>query len=184
VLSGHLRPAGLRSTCGFTLIELLVVVVIIMIIAAVAVPGLLRARAASLESAAQGSLRAINTAESTYASSCGQGGYAQSLEDLSKPAAGSMQLFISPDIPSNGVTKSGYVLTVSADVSAAVVTPAGSTCNGAALDAMSGYFAEGHPVSAGISGQRSFATDTRSTLYVNGSGTIVTPGMSGATPLQ
>jgi prepilin-type N-terminal cleavage/methylation domain-containing protein len=177
------RPDGLYAD-GFTLIELLLVVAIVMTLAAIAVPGLVRARLASLESAAQGSLRAINAAESTYAASCGHGGYAQSLDDLAKPAAGSAQLFISPDIPANGVTKSGYILNVGPDVSASIVTAAGNTCNAAAGDALSSYFAEAHPASIGVSGQRSFATDTRASLYANPSGTVIAPGMSGAAPLQ
>ena len=54
-----------RNATGFTLIELLIVVAII---AAIAVPGLLRARMSGNEASAIGSLRAINSAESTYAS--------------------------------------------------------------------------------------------------------------------
>ncbi|HKD50160.1 MAG TPA: prepilin-type N-terminal cleavage/methylation domain-containing protein [Candidatus Acidoferrum sp.] len=84
-LPSNLRM-GKAAAKGFSLIELLIVVFIILIISAIAIPSLFRSKIAANESSAVSSIRQINTAEGTYASSWGSG-YAAALPNLGGPQA-------------------------------------------------------------------------------------------------
>ncbi len=92
---------------GFSLIELLIVVSIILIIAAIAIPDLLKSRQAANQASAVGSLRAINTAEITYASTYNTG-YSFTLTALDGTGSASISNAGLLDTVLASGTKSGY----------------------------------------------------------------------------
>jgi prepilin-type N-terminal cleavage/methylation domain-containing protein len=178
------RGARWRASNGFTLIELLVVIAVIGIIAALAAGRMMRAKMASHEASAIGSLRAINSGQLTYSASCGGSGFAATLEDLANMPNGTDAPFISPDLAVTGVQKSGYFINLGPDTGATTVLVASQTCNQSVNDTISSYFADAEPVTYNGTGRRTFGTDRRGGIFYRTDGIAVAAGMAGALPID
>ena len=166
---------------GVTLPELLIVVAIIGILAVIAVPAMLRARRTGNEAAAIGSLRALNSAESSYATSAGKGGFAPLLATLATGCPGSTAAFISPDLSIDPAIKSGYTITIAA---ATASIPGPTDCNGTATQ--TAYYSTAVPIAAGVSGLRAFASSAAGAIFFDPNGSAPTeaqmaPGGGGST---
>ena len=166
----------MKKQKGFSLIELLIVVAIILIIAAIAIPNLMRSRMAANESSAVGSVRTINTAMVTYATSFPDTGYSATLTAL----GGATAACAPPAVATVGAAclidnllsvvqqKSGY------QFAAAGAATAGSTTNNT-------YTVTALPLSVGATGNRGFFSDQSGVIRYTLDGTAPTIASS---PLQ
>jgi type IV pilus assembly protein PilA len=148
-----------RQPKGFTLVELLVTVALISVITAVATPGLLRARMSGNEASAIGSVRAVDTGQRVFATTCGDGAYADSLAGLATPPAGIGAAFIGPELADDPSSKSGYAITLLPGD--AVDRP--SVCNGTSV--ADTYAVVADPEVPGSTGVRYFFSNGGSNIW-------------------
>jgi prepilin-type N-terminal cleavage/methylation domain-containing protein len=150
----------MRRARGFSLIELLIVVAIILVIAAIAVPSYLAARIQANESAAVGSLRALNEAQAAYSSAFPTVGYASTLSALGgtscSPSSPSSGCFV--DSALAGGTRSGYSYTMGGASGTPTVT----------------YQITLNPMNPGYTGSRYFCSFNDAVVRVNRTAAIST----------
>jgi hypothetical protein len=142
--------------------------VMLSLVSAIAVPGLLRARMSGNEASEIASLMAINSAQVSFASSCGNGSYATSLVDLAKAPPGTSTGFVSDDLARDPAIKSGYEIRLTGGPR----VPNATACTG--VPVTSSYFAGAAPASFGTTGSRSFGTNAEMTIFSMGASVMPT----------
>jgi prepilin-type N-terminal cleavage/methylation domain-containing protein len=150
------RGDSVFSARGFTLIELLIVCAILGILAALVIAHLARAKMAANEASAISTLRALNSAQMAYSSSCGRNLFAPTFAQLVAGGFASDDMNLSP--------KSGYAFTL---------TPGGGAAGApdcAAQPTQNFYYASAAPVSV-ASGRRGFATSVAAVVWQDTTGT-------------
>jgi len=193
-----------RRQKAFTLIELMIVVAIIAIIAAIAIPSLISSRIASYETAAQGTLRSLAAAETTFVTRCivdqdgdgsGEYGFLQELTGYAIPRGRAQLLPAGEGISSalgkvdaTGISsKSGYCFRLYLPTDAGPAETEGPLGTVPALSTTDANVQETRwacyswPVDHGSTGYRCFVVNQQAEVYQarndNGSGVALYDGV-------
>lgn len=151
----------IRDEAGFTLVDLLFVIGIIGILAVIATPRMLAAQVSAGAASAIGSMRAISSAEVSFALTCGGGFYAPDLPTLGTAPVGSHEGFLPPGLgTATTVIRAGYAI----QVDATPYDPAPASCNGLAAGAAGQAFrAVADPIAPGNT--RYFGINANAVVY-------------------
>ena len=169
----------IQKARGFALIDLIFVCGIIGVLCSIALPRLFLAKQSAGAASAVGSMRVINSAQLTYALTCGAGFYAPNLTTLGTPPPGSRESFIFAGLGSaDTVTKSGYII----QMTAAPYPGSPGSCNGLGVGlAGQGFSAAADPTEP--SNPRYFGTNASNIIYEHISTLYASMPETGAPPV-
>ena len=156
-------PRRNRRDAGFTLIDMLFVIGLIGLLSTLAIPGLMRARGAAQASSAVGTLRVVNSAQLSFAITCGLGFYSPDFPTLAVKPPSAIEAFLAPEL-ATGPTfiKSGYNFSLAGTA----LPGAPATCNGlAAGNSAPGYAVVADQLDAPPTGGRFYGTNADGVIY-------------------
>ncbi len=158
------KAAASNGEAGFTLIDLLFTASLICTLCTMALPALLRARGVAQSASAVATLRVVNSAQLSFAVTCGSGFYSPTYPTLGVPPPASLTAFLPAELTS-GVSflKQGY----SYSMTGTPLSGAPGSCNGLAPgEAAPGYVALAEPLD-GVANPHYYATNADGTIYEN-----------------
>ncbi len=151
----------LRKAHGFALIDMIFVTGVIGLLMSIAMPRLIMAKQSAGAASAIGSMRAIGSAQLTFALTCGGGFYAPTLTTLGTPPPTSHESFISANLgAADTVVKAGYTIQMTATPFAA----APASCNGLAAGSTGQAWVAGADPTD-VSNTRFFATNANNIIF-------------------
>jgi type II secretory pathway pseudopilin PulG len=169
----------IRKAQGFALIDMIFVAGVIGLLMTIAMPRLIMARQSAGTASAIGSMRAIGSAQLTFALTCGAGFYAPNLTTLGTNPPGSREPFIGGGLGSaDTVVKAGYTI----QMTATPYPAAPASCNGLGAGNAGQAFVAGADPTDAIN-TRFFATNANNVIYEHDSTLYATMPEVGTPPI-
>jgi type II secretory pathway pseudopilin PulG len=162
-MSAH-KTVTTNGESGFTLIDLLFTASLICTIATMALPSLLRAKNVAQAASAIATLRVVNSAQLSFAVTCGSGFYSPTFTRLGVMPPSATTAFLPPELSSGAsFVKQGY----SFSMSGLALPGAPASCNGLASgEAAPGYAASADPLDP-VGNPHFYGTNTDGTIYMH-----------------
>jgi type II secretory pathway pseudopilin PulG len=158
------KTVSTNGESGFTLIDLLFTASLICTVATMALPSLLRAKNVAQSASAIATLRVINSAQLSFAVTCGSGFYSPVLTRLGVAPPAASGAFLPPELSSGAsFVKQGYTFSMVGTS----LPGAPGTCNGMAPGGGApGYAATADPLDP-TGNPHYYATNADGTIYVH-----------------
>ena len=158
------KTATTNGESGFTLIDLLFTASLICTVCTMALPSLLRAKNVAQSASAIATLRVVNSAQLSFAVTCGSGFYSPTFTRLGVAPPGATGAFLPPELSTGAsFVKQGYNFSMTGTA----LSGAPASCNGlGAGGAAPGYTATADPLDT-AGNPHFYGTNADGTIYMH-----------------